>query len=198
MHASQVLTGKAKLALKSISSARTPAGHSSRAGHGLAGQAAASWFQAHRVGLRSGRSPGTKPPRWAPALTGRLDFLRGFPEGFTVSPAACKAAILDLMLDTWQKEGQTGGPHSDVPTQPPIRLHCYGSLKTGVPADALPGSPLSHVAAGEGAAAGRPRWEGGGPCTLSGPLGILVPTRDGRRGSDWGRHRCSSKGQGYT
>lgn len=61
-------------------------------------------------------APGTKPGAGAPALTGRLDFLRGFPDGFTVSPAACKAAILDLMLETWQEKGRTHGHHSDVPT----------------------------------------------------------------------------------
>lgn len=41
---------------------------------------------------------GLWPP---PALTGRLDLRWGFPEGLTESPAACKAAILDLMLETW-------------------------------------------------------------------------------------------------
>lgn len=33
-------------------------------------------------------------------LTGMFDFLRGFPEGFTVSPAALRAAILDSMSET--------------------------------------------------------------------------------------------------
>lgn len=43
---------------------------------------------------------------WSP-LTGRFDFLRGLTEGFTVSPAALRAAILDSMSETWKK--QAGG-----------------------------------------------------------------------------------------
>ena len=38
-----------------------------------------------------------------PPLTGRFDFLRGFPEGFTVSPAALRAAILDSMSETCER-----------------------------------------------------------------------------------------------
>lgn len=34
------------------------------------------------------------------SLTGMPDFLRGFAEGFTVSPAALRAAILDSMSET--------------------------------------------------------------------------------------------------
>lgn len=67
------------------------------------------------LGVALAGALGPKPGAGLPALTGRLDFLRGFPEGFTVSPAACKAAILDLMLETWQEKGQTHGRHSDAP-----------------------------------------------------------------------------------
>ena len=47
---------------------------------------------------------------WPPALTGRLDLRWGLPEGLTESPAACKAAILDLMLETWGTKDR----HTDV------------------------------------------------------------------------------------
>lgn len=68
-------------------------------------EAAGGGYRCPRPPCALPRAPGTTPqgPE-VPPLTGRLDFLWGFPEGRTVSPAACKAAILDLIFETWRND----------------------------------------------------------------------------------------------
>lgn len=98
-------------------------------------------------------APGTASQGPAiPALTGRLDFLWGFPEGCTVSPAARKAAILDSMFETWRKDRQTslGSPFSMSRTR---KGSCSGiieftnmtlPLRWVSRLGALPGGPHFH------------------------------------------------------
>lgn len=59
------------------------------------GEMAGPGLSVSRPGVRAPRPQALQRP-----LTGSLDLLRGFPEGFTVSPAACKAAILASISDT--------------------------------------------------------------------------------------------------
>lgn len=67
------------------------------------GEMAGPGLSVSRPGVAVWGWPGvraTRPRALQRPLTGSLDLLRGFPEGFTVSPAARKAAILASISDT--------------------------------------------------------------------------------------------------
>ena len=112
---------------------------------------------------------------WPTALTGRLDLRWGFPEGLTESPAACKAAILDLMLETWGDEGQAHGRYSDVPTQCPSRAAAYSLILLSPLLGSRCHSSCRAIGRGLVFLVGHPRQEQGGSRPFLAHQGAWLP-----------------------